>query len=284
MSSIYEAVDAAVESTASALQLEPYVIASARNAICSALDCWFDADAESLIIHGVEERIAWSPHSQQQLAAPSWMIDGGLDLWGVLSDSGETVIVDWKTTSNKSFDRQWRERYQRSWQWRIYASLINAQYFQYRGIHHSGSCDSFTIQVPPDNHQRVQRYLEDSIRHIEQDWEREGPWPQVTSSCRAYGRDCPYVPYCHGSAPMEKRQPPQFRQITFSRLSLYWLCPERFRMNIMSAERGEETDEEKPEADFGTIVHAGLAAAYQHLRKPNHETKRHCERYAQPTL
>lgn len=254
----YQQISAAIEGTAIALKLEPFKVQEARNAVSATLDTYWEDDQRSLHVFAVEERIDWPAPG-----VPLWRVSGQPDMVAALRDTNEIVIRDWKTTSSKEFDHKWEGRYRTSWQWRIYSRFLNASYFQYCGIHHSGVQHRFTVAPGPENGERVDRFIQSTLRHLELEWGAPGPWPMVTTSCNAYGRPCPHYKACHEDC-LTLINPPEGRHIRVSSLSDYWLCPERFRMNRLYGELGAE-EEPRPDADFGTVVHAGLATAYRAL-------------------
>jgi hypothetical protein len=180
---------------------------------------------------------------------------------------------DWKTT--KSADADWESNMRRSWQWRIYAWARGYTHFQYRGIerlpsswlrdssgnvvslsNHKTRIRVFTIEIPPDNAERVERYL----RGLNGSRAALAPleiWPQNSKSCNAFGRPCPYYGDCWGRGNM-KPSPLWTPPLNNSGADLFLMCPERYRRSIVDG----GSDEGNEATIFGTEVHAWLAAIW----------------------
>lgn len=226
-----------------------FEIAEAKRVVCNALDHFFEVDAEHLAITGVECAV--------ELLVPGVpRVHGYIDLRAV-ADSGERLVIDWKTTGGE-LDAKWLNRQTDSWQWRIYAYGTGATHVVYRGLSRNGSIRSIIIEVPPDNNEAVERYLQQC--HAMREAVRACgtyPWPQSKpGACNAYGRPCQYLDHCRGNEPLPIGNGSVSH--SYSSLQTFSLCPERARLD---AALGAESSENES-TSFGSIVHAGLAAAY----------------------
>ena len=241
-------ISVAVERAVSSTTAFGFEIREARYLIEHVLKYWLPHDLAHLAVTGVECEVELVvPHVPR--------VHGYIDVRGV-TESGERVIIDWKT-ANGELDKKWTERLLDSWQWRIYAYATNATHVLYRGVSRNGAFRTVTIEVPPNNATQVEL-------HIQQLHAMRGlltssavPWPRnKPEACNAFGRPCPHLAICRGGLPTPQGVGKPTH--SYSSLKVFQLCPERARLDAVLA-----TDEDSEEASFGRIVHAGLAAAYR---------------------
>lgn len=226
-----------------------FEVAEAKRVIANALDHYFEHDTTHLAVTGVECEVELTI-----LGVPR--VHGYTDLRAVV-DSGERIIIDWKTTGG-DLDAKWSDRLRKSWQWRFYAQATSATHVIYRGLSRNGSVRTLIIEVPPDNDAVVSAYIRQ--RHEMREAVRALgiiPWPRSQpEACNAYGRPCPYVAICDSHVPPPDGNGPASH--SYSSLQTFSLCPERSRLD--AALHDEDAEDES--TSFGTLVHAGLAAAY----------------------
>lgn len=187
--------------------------------------------------------------------------------------AGELVVVDWKTTANH-LDARWKEYHALSWQWRYYAAAMGARIFLYRGISFyrtpqgQNETREFGFVVPDGNYDQVERQLRGLLTQI--DALREiSPWPRAMdySACHAFGRDCEFLSLCRSGDPGPSTIPEKFLYLTYTKTRLFHVCPERFRLTVLT-----EEDAASDEAlAVGKLFHYGIQAAYEIFRQGESE-------------
>lgn len=254
-------------SAAEGRALSPLEEKDARECVWVAAERWVPRDLESMRITGVEEEYECPVEGHQM------PFHGFVDVCGILNGKkdpftqfkGQTMVVDWKTKET-ALDARWKGDMKMSWQWRLYAYLTGAKVFCYRGVSRNvkgvEKTNELILAVPETNDEECRNYLECTFGaralYVE---EGRTVWPQrMPYSCSAFGRKCSYEEDCWGNS-MPKVVPPP-RQMSYSSIGDFWLCPERHRRKSL-----EEGREETDATIFGLAVHRGLAEIYRQLKE-----------------
>ena len=224
-----------------------------RKLVLNAAERWLPQDLEEWQLDAVEERFVH----------PS--LRGILDLRGRHKGkykvfepfAGKKFICDWKTTRGK-LDADWAERYQYSWQWKLYTiPHPDTAVFSYRGISRDGSTREILVEVPPTSPQEALHYLE-QLQVMRKALGDSLPWPRkMPGSCRAYGRDCEFLDHCQNNRThtglIDISKP-----LSYSSAETFLLCPEKHRLMQLAA--GNADDDET--LAFGKAFHRGIAEVY----------------------
>ena len=238
----------------------------ARECVWIAAERWVERDAEILSLASVE--------TDHACRVDGHAVDfhGILDVTGIFNSrtdkvfgefKGRVCIVDWKT-KEAGLDSRWREDMKNSWQWRLYAHLTGAAVVWYRGISRTQKDTAeVIIAVPPSNDEECRDFLE--AVYAERQALVDGKflvWPRrMPYSCNAFGRPCPFKDDCTSGYTMPQVAVPA-RQLSYSSISDFMLCPERHRRKaILGSEGREDTDA----TIFGSAVHRGLAEIYRQI-------------------
>jgi hypothetical protein len=186
---------------------------------------------------------------------------------------GKRFVADWKSTKSE-LDTMWQERLVDSWQWRDYLAETGADIFVYRGIKRrtrigdSVETREFYIDrsVQPDLEElhRI-NVLSTTVQRDALVQLGQVPWPQNRpGGCRAFGRECQYKPDCDSGLkflPTGALTPN--RELSYSRIQSFKLCPERYRRDLLAKQDGLEEEVAGPDAEFGLAIHRGLAEVYR---------------------
>lgn len=260
--------------------------------VLKALKKWGVQDYLGLAIEGIEQRFAvefpkvelgqpqvFIPHvditDEESASYGPRSVKGYVDLVGVrgagicAGDShvraggGDLVreVIDWKTTSNISSDQQDRVRH--SWQGRLYAATYQAQRVVFRSIQRDCRATELHYDWPSRSYCDIDVCehfgkaldLRETFRHSDK-WLQHAP-----SACGAFGRDCTYREVClvHNQAP---RKLIELRPLSYSGTETFLLCPERYRLNtVLDGDKGSDS------TDLGTAFHAGVACAWEQIKK-----------------
>jgi len=239
--------------------LSPEVI-SAMYPEGSTLPEWDREDAEKMVEEVVDSWLALDYKKYDFVAVETdysaYGMHGVIDLLLRDKESQALVVIDWKTSKN-TLDATWRQRLVDSYQWRMYAHLVNAQKVIYRGINRKLEKKFIEIEVPKDNYIVVERQLL-GINLMREGVKNLSVWPLNTQSCYAFGRQCPYYLDCQGDT--MPRKVVELTPLSYSQMQDFLLCPERCRRRRIDPQgKGEDSEE----TSIGRAVHAGLAEIYQ---------------------
>lgn len=242
-------------------------------------------DAKRMIWEGAENWLVQDIHDLQIIGIevpyePTLILPGGreqrvkafMDIVGIVrgrlnstaKHAGKKVIIDWKTTSNLTLDAKWKERYIESWQGRIYDLLEPSELVNFRGLSRGGAFADIFLEFSPESRPEVEnQILGVSLQRAALVNSGLTIWPQAKpSACHAYGRDCPYKPSC----PSEPGLVPADKSLSYSSMSTFMLCPERYRRNVMESLADPDADVDgSDESNFGSACHRGLAELYRQV-------------------
>lgn len=230
-----------------------------------AVDKWLDEDVQ-LLHHPAFEA------SFRQEVVPGVIVKGILDVFaerggGSLLGGRDShvvpCVIDWKTRQTADVDSDWARDLKDSAQWRIYAWASRAPIFIYRGIsRRSRKAREVVIEVEPGNDAWVSNYLRGvATQHTALVTAALPVWPQVKPrSCRAFGRDCEYKQDCRAGGAALKPDPLLgSRDLSYTSIERFHLCPERYRRHALAPEGEYESDDSL----FGQTFHVGVAEAWR---------------------
>ena len=194
---------------------------------------------------------------------------------------GEKVLLDWKTTFDIVDSEKWRNKCLGSWQWKTYAAERNsAKIFIYRGISRSlwepktsggvvteySRTKEILIEIPPDIDKSVKLQYTGVTAQLNA-LKNFPIWPTNPSpdTCWAWSTPCPELSDCTNYSMLE--HPLTYEEeLSYSSMSRFMMCPERFRKQALRKLSIIETDPDS--SDFtvvGTMFHAGIAEIYRQL-------------------
>lgn len=261
----WDAIGAAVAET-KGRELMHSELADAKECVYIAAERWLPRDYANAIIEGTEEEIFIEGLPNQRKPFHGFT-DLRLTVGAKAPDktlgkyAAATLLVDWKTTSTATWT-DWRARQKKSWQWKLYAFSRNATLFSYRGINRMGDTSDLTLEVPASNGLEVREFLSAIFSSRGALVDAQLPvWPRNRpGSCNAFGRECPFDEECEEySMPQWE---PEDRQLSYSSIGDYLLCPEKHRRKSLAPEDREETES----TIFGQAVHRGLEEVYRQAR------------------
>lgn len=237
---------------------------------------WLLRDLEDFNIdskNGIEHLFEWEVDNKP-------FLKGYLDIFGEVAQppgsnpfaefAGLPFSVDWKT-SNRDLNDVWAARYLNSWQWRLYAAARDLKLFIYRGIKRPQKVGEKTafreipIAVPSYNFEECMLYVAALLasRQALVDGRFE-IWPQSRpDACKAYNRDCPFLDDCDQFT--MPRAAIGEKVMSYSSLKDFARCPEYHRRaELQKLAALEDADAiSGAEANFGTLVHSGVAEVYR---------------------
>lgn len=183
------------------------------------------------------------------------------------NSAGKILIVDWKTTNSSTFDKDFKNRYTDSWQWKIYSKYAKSDLFEYRCIGKS-SGDTIEILLEPDkdkNDINVFTYLsqlQDMKLALEE--YSESPWPKhMPAACNTYGKKCPFLEICQDNIYVEGvdiKEP-----LHYTSIETFLTCPERYRLGEIIREKYGLSVGETSDTAIGSAVHRGMAEIYNQI-------------------
>lgn len=187
---------------------------------------------------------------------------------------GKILQVDWKTTNTSTFDSEWKKRYVKSWQWKIYSEYGPGDYFEYRAISKgSGDTKEILLEASKDCFPVLEHLI--GVQEMRNaltlsdytNWPKHQPF-----ACKAYGRDCPYLEICENNNNFEFKTPKEFKVLHYTSSETFLLCPERYRLTeILTGDIGLDS-ESTSETAIGSAVHKGMEEIYKQLKeKQNRE-------------
>jgi hypothetical protein len=177
-------------------------------------------------------------------------------------DVPQRIIIDWKTTSRKTLDAEWKDRLAQSWQGRFYLFSETADEMHFRGVKYDGVTAEVILPWRSSYEWEVPLQLEGIWAQIQ----ALKPFPvyprSMPKACGAFGRECPRLMDCKlGTMPQGV---PRHRDLSYSTVEKFLLCPERFRRDNLE-EDGKEGGSE--ESSTGSGFHRGIAEIYRQVFK-----------------
>lgn len=195
------------------------------------------------------------------------------------------VLIDWKTTNSPVDGEAFKNRVLLDyyWQWKLYSSLVeNSTLFIYRGI--SRATENWRVKKGEGSPMIRTKEI---ILDVTGDQQTEvalqyggvqearnslilkdlNVWPRSfgDKSCYAFGVECPFYASCtKNRMPLAVPPIPLTEPLSYSKMKLFSLCPERYRRTELSkfyTLEGNEGDEDS--TSFGSVFHAGIANLYQ---------------------
>lgn len=180
---------------------------------------------------------------------------------------GTLLVVDWKSTANH-VDDNWRRKYIRSWQSRIYCVAEDALLAEYRGVSWytdpplagEHETKALLLEMPATNKQEVDEYLAGAEAMAASLSPLEVYPRKIPKACGAWGRDCQFLNDCISyTMPRQKLDNPQ---LSFSSIENLFECPEKYRRLKIS--KDEETGSS---LTVGQALHRGMAEVYTQLQQ-----------------
>jgi hypothetical protein len=184
---------------------------------------------------------------------------------------GGLVVLDWKTSAG-NLDTRWRRRYSMSWQWKIYSVALGARLFLYRGIStkyqpEDGTYEvkEFGLEVPDWIHEYVREELALAKAQVSS-YRGFSRWPRTMDNyaCYAFGDECPFIEHCRAGISVFDGEYPYNEPLSYSKLNLLHLCPDRMRMTYFREQLGLDDEPDEFESRYlGQAVHEVLAEMYR---------------------
>lgn len=168
-----------------------------------------------------------------------------------------SATVDWKVTGKLGRDKEMELR--DSWQWRIYLCLTGHPMFHYRLVTRGLKMQTVSCGRYEGMEESVRRFVEAETKDMYGDDMRQicYPLPQHRPfACHAYKRPCPHLKNCRDATCPEGY--PDEDHTSYSQIMEYMLCNERWRQSRLLS-----VNDSTPEAFFGSVFHAAVAAMYR---------------------
>lgn len=252
--------------------LESWQFKDVKRAIISAGRRWLVRDLVDIRDMTFEEEIFINDVPGQRTP-----FHGFIDLGGVLTGrgtpvlkpyAGNSIVVDWKTTS-RHVDQDWKDELRQSWQWQLYSHATDARIFMYRGVSlkyeltdGDKETNELILEVPLSNGDEVRTYLQ-AVYMERQAYVDSGlkVWKQnKPTACVQYGQKCPWLDGCEEfSMPLVN---PGDRQLSYSSIKKFSLCPEKHRRDCLV-----EGKEESPHTIAGKAFHRGIEELYRQAKE-----------------
>jgi hypothetical protein len=279
------AVSSAMQESEGINRLTSFDLLEAKDMVLLAADTWLARDLQEF--EGVEiEKEYKDGKARLDLVATHRGTMAPFD-----KTPGGKTIIDWKTTGSPVDTESYKQRIvlDYSWQWKNYASCVpESSLFIYRSI----SRDAATYRGKGANEKPAVRtrefILEINRGHQEEidfQWKgvesmRDGlvgfdVWPRNfgRDNCFAYGIECPFYDDClKNRMPLEPLLVDKFKELSYTKMKLFMLCPERYRRTVLGISTTEDPIEKDSDATaFGSVVHTGLGELWrQAFEKANH--------------
>lgn len=235
--------------------------------ISAAANAWLFTDLQKYNFVSAEKKI--------RVPLPSYeffTIFGTYDLVLEEAETGERIMLDWKTATDAS-SKMTLDRYRFSWQRKIYQWMTKVPNFTYRLVEKPEAAEptdglavrevSFPKIEDWDAHDKlVETYLDQATAAYRQMTSWTAPWlMRSPAGCYAYGRPCPRMGTCQahgGIAPLVAIQPHQELEINNSGIEGFWLCPERYRQNLLIGHNAEQSRDTL----MGRVFHHAMEKIY----------------------
>jgi hypothetical protein len=179
---------------------------------------------------------------------------------------GTLLVADWKSAQG-NLDQNWRTKYIRSWQARMYAAATEALLVEYRGISQvqdpddpvqgSHQTKAVLVEMPATNTAEVMEFLYGVQQQVNSLALLEVYPRNMPKSCGMYGRNCEFRQDCETNT-MPRQRLEGNQQLSFSRIQHFFECPEKYRrLKLQRDDSGNVT--------IGLAVHRGLANIYSQI-------------------
>lgn len=195
---------------------------------------------------------------------------------------GSKTLCDWKTTFQPVHGDKFKNKCVGSWQWKKYAAAIpDAKLFSYRGISRvtldpigwdnkpAPRTSEVIIEIPPDIDKAVE--IQDNSIKAQMNALQPFPiWPMNPDSCWDFGVPCREYDACKNYNIIDGTiDIPEY--ISYSSMSTFLRCPERFRMKELRKQQQLEDDTDPGDQTVvGVMFHWAISEYYKEIwRKKN---------------
>lgn len=270
-------VSKAMSESEGAYRLDNFQMAEAKDLVLLAIDTWLARDLQEFSKVEVEKEYK-DGKARLDLVATHRGTMAPFD-----KSKGGKTIIDWKTSSGPVDNQSYRDWVimDYSFQWKNYATCVpDATLFIYRSLSRDqgtfrGKGENekpadltreFILEIKPGIEEEVKIQFEgvELMRDVLVEFEA-AVWPRnmTGDSCFAYGIECPFYDDC-----LKNRMPLQaidkVEPLSYSKMKLFLLCPERYRRTILGISTTEDPIEKDTDYTcFGQVFHTGVAEVWR---------------------